>query len=521
MKIVLIQCPVWGTYDPPVGLAQLSGCLKQAGHEAAVFDINIKLYRQRSENYKNIWAWEQCSFWYDEESVEKFFTDNRTSIEEQINKIIASNSKAVCFSVNAASKLSSLKLARMIKEIDKGIVVIFGGPLFFENRFIAPVLDTGAVDFVAPGEGENVLVELVRALETGKDTVSCRGVYFERDNQLVNTGENDSWVELESLPFMDFSGLPLSDYDDTKHIAFMASRGCVQRCVFCSSRSFWPGYRAMSGERIFNEIKFHIERLRKINPDLSHVDFLDLVLNGNMKSLVGFCDSVIRSRLDFFWTANMIIRPEMNSAVIEKLRKSGCEHIIFGIESGSQRVLGLMKKNYRIEDADRIIKGLHKAGIKVTANFMFGFPGETEEDFKGTLEFIKRNAKFLDRAYPSRTYCAIEEFSYLAMHPSEFDIKKDPPNHLYWETNDGKNTYPERLKRCEEFCALASSLGVEVGSGVQTSVELDRYFNLGYYYEAKGDTEKALDCFLKYHEIDPENETIANKIKNYSIGAAR
>jgi len=521
MKIALIQCPVWGTYDPPVGLAQLSGCLKQAGHQAAVFDINIKLYRQRSENYKNIWAWEQCGFWYDNQSVNKFFEDNRASMEEQISRITASGAKVVCFSVNAASKLSSLKLAGMIKEVEKGVIIIFGGPLFFEKRFIAEILDTGVVDFAVPGEGEGVLIGLVRALEAEEDIFSCRGVYLRRDGRLINTGENDSRVDLDALPFMDFSGLPLSDYDDTKHIAFMASRGCVQRCAFCSSRAFWPGYRAMSGERIFKEIEFHIENLRKINPDLSHVDFLDLVLNGNMKSLAGFCDSVIKSKLNFFWTANMIIRPEMNSAVIEKLRKSGCEHIIFGIESGSQRVLGLMNKNYRIEDADRIIKGLHKAGIKVTANFMFGFPGETEEDFKETLGFIKRNAKFLDRAYPSRTYCAIEEFSYLAMHQSEFDIKKDSPNHLYWESNDGKNTYPERLKRCEDFCALASSLGVEVGSGVQTSVELDRYFNLGYYYEAKGDTEKALNCFLKYREIDPDNEAIANKIKNYSIGAAR
>ncbi|GAG80072.1 unnamed protein product, partial [marine sediment metagenome] len=210
------------------------------------------------------------------------------------------------------------------------------------------------------------------------------------------------------------------------------------------------------------------------------------------------------------------IRPEMSYEVIKKMKLAGCEHIIFGIESGSQRVLDLMKKHYRVEDADRIIRWMHKVGIIVTCNFMFGFPGETEEDFELTLDFIKRNAEYLDRVYPSRTYCALEEFSYLNTHLEEFGIKPNPPNHLYWETIDGKNSYPERLRCCEEFCKLASSLGIEVGSGVQTSVELDRWFNLGNYYETIKDYEKMMECYEKYMEIDPHNEVVLNKIKLYT-----
>jgi radical SAM superfamily enzyme YgiQ (UPF0313 family) len=513
-KIALIQCPVWGTYDPPIVLAQLAGCLKKAGQEVFVFDLNIKLYQSRNDNYKDMWAWEQCSFWYNAESVNNFFIYNKAAIDRHINEIIETGVKVFGFSVNAASRLASLKVAKIIKNIKKDAIVIFGGPLFFENRFVESVLNEGVTDYVIAGEAEAILEDFIQALQVGGNIFSCKEIHSKAGGKIVSTGIVPL-VSLDSLPFLDFSELPLSNYDDNRHIPFMTSRGCVQRCVFCSSRAFWPGYRVMSGERIFKEIKFHMEQLRKTNPDLSHVDFLDLVFNGNMKSLVGFCDAVIKSKLNFFWTANMIIRPEMASRVIAKLKKSGCEHIIFGIESGSQRVLNLMNKHYRIEDADRIIKDLHKVGIKVTANFMFGFPGETEEDFQQTLDFIKRNAKFLDRVYPSRTYCAIEEFSYLSQHPEEFDIKQNLSNHLYWETKDGKNTYPERLRRCEEFCALASSLGIEVGCGVQTSVELDRYFNLGHYYESKGDLKGAMDCFLRYRKLDPNNEVIRNKVNYY------
>lgn len=146
---------------------------------------------------------------------------------------------------------------------------------------------------------------------------------------------------------------------------------------------------------------------------------------------------------------------------------------------------------------------------------MFGFPGEREEDFEMTLDFIKRNAKFLDRVYPSRTYCALEEYSYFHTHLEEFGIKPNPPNHLYWESLGGKNTYPVRLQRCEEFCNLASSLGIEVGCGVQTSVELDKWYNLGFYYELKKDYQNAISCFINYKRLDPKNEVISSKIYFY------
>jgi len=516
MKVALIQCPVWGTYDPPLALARLSSCLKKEGNEVYVFDLNIKLYLNRKENYKNMWAWEQSLFWYDTEQVNKFFQDNNEDIESYGGDIINTRARTIGFSVNAASRLSSIEIAKRLKQRNEEIIVVFGGPLFFEKRFIDPILNEEAIDIVVPGEGEVTFCELVRLIEKNQDISSCKGIAFKKNGKVINTGSREPLLNLDNLPFLDFTDLALSDYDDSRHIPFMASRGCIQKCAFCSSRAFWPGYRAMTGERIFKEIEFHKRQLGKLNPNLGHVDFLDLLFNGNMKSLIDFCDLMSKAKLDIYWTANMIIRPEMNFEVIKKMKEAGCEHIIFGVESGSERVLDLMRKHYRIEDADKIIRWLHEVGIIVTANFMFGFPGETEEDFEMTLDFIKRNAEFLGRVYPSRTFCAIEEFSYFHSDLEGFGIKPNPPNHLYWETIDGENTYPERLRRCEEFCNLASSLGIEVGCGVQTSVELDRWYNLGHYYEYKGDYENAVDCYLKFYEIDPNNAVISNKVRFYS-----
>jgi anaerobic magnesium-protoporphyrin IX monomethyl ester cyclase len=485
MKIALVQCPVWGTYDPPLALAQLAGCLKKENHEVFVFDLNIKLYIARRESYKHLWAWEQWMFWRDEKNVDKFFQDNQSLIGNYVDGIINSRPKAVGFSVNSASRLFSIKLARMIKKIDKKVIIIFGGPLFFEKIPTEQILDEGAVDIVMFAEGESTLSELVRLIDNKQDLANCAGIAFKDQGRLVRTRPREPIANLDALPFLDFSGLPLSDYDDCRHLAFMASRGCIRRCVFCSSSAFWPGYRAMSGERIFREIEFQKRQLGETNPHLGHIDFLDLVFNGNMNSLVKFCESVIESGLKIFWNANMIVRSEMTFDVIGKMKRSGCKHVIFGIESGSQRVLDLMQKHYRLEDADRIIQEMHGAGIIVTCNFMFGFPGETDEDFQETLDFIKRNAGSLDRVYPSRTYCGIEESSYIYDHLEEFGIKPDPGDYLFWESIDGTNTYPERLRRCREFSRLAVSLGIEVGSGVQTSVQQDEESNLLRYYKLK------------------------------------
>jgi len=514
MKIALIQCPVWGTYDPPMALAQLSSCLKKEGHEVYVLDLNIKLYINRKEGYKAIWAWEQCDFWYNPANVSQFFADNLDIINQYISRLIEAKPHIICFSVTTSSRLASLELAKLIKNAEKDIIIVFGGTLFFEKHWIESILNDAAVDIVTSGEGEVTLCELAKLLEEKMPLDLCQGISFKINNKIINNPARPLIKNLDDLPFLDFSALPLSDYDDSGHIPFLTSRGCIQRCVFCSSRAFWSGYRRMSGRRVFEEVAFH----KKQNKKLGHVDFLDLMFNGDIKELNLFCELMNNSELkgNISWVANVIIRPEMTPELLQKMKQAGCKHLIYGIESGSQRVLDLMKKKFNIGDADTVIRATHEAGIVVTTNFMFGFPGEQESDFIETLNFVKRNARYLDRVYPSRTFCALEEFSYLHGHPEEFGVKPNPPNHLYWESADNRNVYPERLRRCEEFCQLALSLGIEVASGVQTTVELDRWFNLAYYYEHKKDVNNVLDCWLKYYEAEPGNKIVSDKIITYS-----
>jgi hypothetical protein len=154
MNVTLIQCPLWGTATPPVGLAQLSGCLKSFGHSVSVLDLNIKLYLKRTSEYQFIWAWEQSDFWYSRELVEKYFQENISLIEGLLDEACAAGAggRIVGFSVNLASMYMSLCCARLLKKKIKDLTIVFGGPVFTDRKFVEDILQDDSVDAVIFGE---------------------------------------------------------------------------------------------------------------------------------------------------------------------------------------------------------------------------------------------------------------------------------------------------------------------------------------------------------------------------------
>ncbi|MBI5241196.1 MAG: radical SAM protein [Elusimicrobia bacterium] len=493
-RVALVQPPVWGIYDPPTALAQLSSCLKAAGHEVLVCDLNIELYRRRLPAYRDAWAIERSSFWTRLDDVRALLESHRDAVEEALSRLAAFRPDLVGLSVNTCSWPAARELARRLKERLPQARLAAGGPLFCVPSDPAPLRDAG-VDFVVRGEGEKAFVELA-----GGRTVPEAGL--------------PPLMDLDALPFLDLEAFPLDLYDPPghmgRHISLMTSRGCVQQCVFCGPRAYWDGFRTMSGRRIYDEVRHHAAH----RPDLEAIEFLDLLFNGRLETLREFCGLMAEAppAPGLRWHANLVVRPDMDEALYRAMRAAGCRHVTFGIESGSQRVLGLMRKRYRIADADAALARAHGAGIAVTCNFMFGFPGETEADFQQTLAFLERNARRLDTAYPSRSYCTIEPHSYLAGHLDEFGVIPSPAHGQYWRSRDGSNTYPERLRRCEEFSRRARELGIHVGEGLQTSVEKDKWLSLGDYHESCGEREEAARCLRRYLECAPEDEAVRGRL---------
>jgi hypothetical protein len=168
--------------------------------------------------------------------------------------------------------------------------------------------------------------------------------------------------------------------------------------------------------------------------------------------------------------------------------------------------------------AERVLKDTHDAGIVTVGNFMFGFPGETEEDFQMTLDFLRRNRPSLDRVYASATFTSLEAHSYLLEHQAELGVRELPPDqmhNLYWESQDGVNTYPVRLERYKRFRSLAMTLGLDAYKGVQGTLEQDHFSNLAQYNHFTGKPLSALQNYSEYLELDLYHEPTLTHLRRY------
>jgi radical SAM superfamily enzyme YgiQ (UPF0313 family)/MoaA/NifB/PqqE/SkfB family radical SAM enzyme len=464
-KIALIQAPGWGRDCPPYAMALLSAIVRRAGYAAHCFDLNNNLYYSSPQKLRKYWDDKDLySFWSDRGSMEVFCQENERMIDFQVKKILNSGARIAGFTVHFTSVLFSLEVARRIKAADKDKIIVFGGPHCSRQLMGLDLIKEDAVDIVITGEGDLIVIELIKQVEQKGRVDFVKGALIKKDGNLIDCGECDIEADLDNLPFPDYadfrddmaSGL----YQDPARLEILDSRGCINRCHFCSEWQLWRSFRSMGGKRIFDEIAFQM----RLFPWVNHFYFIGSLLNGNAESLSDFCDEVIRIGIKISWSGQAIVSPKMSKSLLEKMKKAGCVWLGYGIESGSQEMLDRMHKKLSLDVAEQVLRDTHDAGIMVQANFMFGLPTETRSDSQQTLQFLKRNRQNIDSVLASQSFCVIDKGTYIYDHPKEFGLV-DREHHLFWEGADG-NTYPERFRRYEEFCGLALSLGLPETSGV-------------------------------------------------------
>ncbi len=232
------------------------------------------------------------------------------------------------------------------------------------------------IDIIARGEGEETGPELMRALHGG-DLASVRGISYRRNGSIAHNPDRPRIRDLDSIGFPDFQKIDLSRYEG---YGMMTSRGCPYPCTLCSVVPVW-NYESYSRtpENIVREMAvLHHE---------AGVDlflFQDEFFVSGKKQVLAFCRALKRSGLDVEWKA--FGRVNLTDAEMMKvMADAGCLELRFGIESGSDRVLKLIKKGFTAaETLDLIPKAV---GIfpRVDAFYVWGFPFETMDDFNQTL----------------------------------------------------------------------------------------------------------------------------------------
>jgi radical SAM superfamily enzyme YgiQ (UPF0313 family) len=455
MKIALVQCPMWGVETPPEGLAYLNAVLKKYNHLTTVFDFNIEFYSKLTKEEKNYYYFSYNELWYNKKKFAKLKFITQDLFYDMANRILKTKPDIVCFSVALTSTVFSLKLAEKIKQIDSSIITIFGGPDSKPEREGYNIIKEPYVDFVVVGEGEIVLLDLIKKLEKNPkylSDVKCRGCIFLDSVGKVRYLENKKMKELDEVSFPDFSGFNLEKYTQAHASPIMLGRGCTKNCLYCSEAFYWRNYRAKDPKNILAQITYLNRKYNK-----SFFYFNDCLINANTKNLEKLCDLIISSGLKINWKGKIYPSDELNLNLLKKMKKSGCVDLEWGIETASNRLLSDMGRKYTIEMVLKNIKDAHSAQIVSHTFWMVGFPTESEEDFNMTLDFVKKYSKYMKVDSSS-----ISVFQILFDTP--FSKLCDKYNLLLdiagWRTKDNSNTIDIRNFRAQKFRNTASKLGI-------------------------------------------------------------
>ncbi len=274
----------------------------------------------------------------------------------------------------------SLEIAKKLKGRYPGCHITMGGPHI--NIFPKEALTFDCIDSIILGDGEIPMVNLLNYLSIeNHENKEIPGVYFRN----VEYGNYIPYVceDLDSLPIPDRTLLPMERYYSVlSHNRFVTSmitsRGCPFRCVYCKLNFQKPVMR--SAESVIKEFEI-INSL-----GIKEVEIYDDTFNWNHRRTKDICQGIIDKKLDLDWAIRDRVDRAKEDVLIE-LKKAGCYRIHYGVESGSDKVLRLIKKNITTDQVREAIKHTKKYRFVILTYFMFGLPGETPEDAHKTIEF--------------------------------------------------------------------------------------------------------------------------------------
>ncbi len=309
--------------------------------------------------------------------------------QAQLEKLLKEN--PVCVGISAMTGpqiLEGLKASRIVKR--HGCPVVWGGvhPTIQPENTLAHNL----VDYVVAGEGEIAFAELVHALDSGNSCEKIPGVWYSKNGRSYYGGDRGRFVDLNSLPEIPYHLIDLRKYIKSSSrgntLNLYTSRGCPQKCAFCYNESVNKRrWRAFSAERTGNDI----DRILKAFPDIRHFQFWDDDFFTNLGRARRIAEDISKLSPAITWSAlGAHVREvnRMDQDYLRTLQKSGCQEMLIGVESGSEKILKLIQKNFKLEELFAVNQKLQEFGITPTYTFISGIPGENDADIKKSIKVM-------------------------------------------------------------------------------------------------------------------------------------
>ncbi len=250
------------------------------------------------------------------------------------------------------------------------------------------VLSAPGFDYVCLGEGEEAALELVDALEQGRETSSIRNIWTRGGDRPIL---RSPFAPLDEMPFM--ARDMLDELDGCVHVT--TQRGCPFPCTYCGARTFHDLYDGVGDYGRRRSIESVLEELEQIRHEasLDYVIFLDDTFTIDRPWVVEFCEAY-RDRIGVPFSVHARVET-VNEELLHRLASAGCRHVTYGVESGSYRIRReIMRRPVKNERFKDVFGWTREAGIMITANYMLGLPEETRDDLQATLDLAKELAAF-------------------------------------------------------------------------------------------------------------------------------
>jgi ribosomal peptide maturation radical SAM protein 1 len=353
-------------------------------------------------------------------------------IEDCLGAVDWGRYQVVGFSSTFQQNVASLALARRIKERHPAVTVVFGGANMDGEMGPEYVRAFPFLDYAVVGEGDAVFPALLRGLAAGGPAPDLPGLARRTDLGVRCCGQ--------APPVRDLDALPTPDYDEyferagqlglLRHpqyawaIPFESSRGCwwgqKHHCTFCGLNGLGMAYRAKSPRRVLGELS---EQARKHR--ITFFEASDNILDP--KYAQEFFTAVRETRTDyqFFYE----VKANLSREQVHALYSGGVRWVQPGIESLSSHVLQLMRKGCTMLQNVRLLKWCRYYRVRVSWNLLWGFPGETEQDYREALAVMRLIPHLEPPGGSSRIW--LERFAPYFFDRERFPVRQVRPEASY------------------------------------------------------------------------------------------